>query len=72
MNLVIDVASFITDIWKNQTFKIIDSLTVCANCKLRKIFSLKNVPSVELGLLPDTIIHQVDFPSGTDYKLQVI
>jgi hypothetical protein len=28
--------------------------------------------SFSIGLLPDTLIHQVDFPYGTDYKLQVI
>lgn len=51
INLVIDIASFISELWKNQTFKLIDTVSVGANCKLRKIFSLKNVPSIEIGEL---------------------
>lgn len=49
VNLTFDLASLINDIWKNQTFKSIDSISICANCKLRKIFTLKNLPSIEFG-----------------------
>ncbi len=71
LNMAFDLASLISDIWKNQTFKAIDSIAICANCKLRKIFTLKNLPNAEYGLTIDDTLIPVDFPEGTDSKLQV-
>ena len=69
--MVFDLAGLISEIWKNQTFKSIDSLVVCANCRLRRIFTLKNVPSQEFGLVGEDFSSIVDFPEEVDSKLQV-
>jgi hypothetical protein len=71
LNLAFDLASLISDIWKNQTFKAIDSIAICANCKLRKIFTLKNLPNADYGLTIDDTLIPVDFPEGTASRLQV-
>ena len=70
-NLVFDLASLINEIWKNQTFKSIDALTICANCKLRKIFTLKTLPCVDFALVSDDYLHAVNFPEGTDTRIQI-
>jgi len=73
-SFVIDVASFVNDIWKNQTFTTIDQITVCANCKLRKIFTLKNVPSSEIACLSltESLLRDVDFLQGVDSRIQIL
>ncbi|CAF0824747.1 unnamed protein product [Brachionus calyciflorus] len=70
-NLVFDLSVLINDIWKNQTFKSIDSITICANCKLRKIFTLKNPPIPDFGLSLEDSLPQVEFPQGTQHKIQI-
>lgn len=70
-NLVFDLASLVNEIWKNQTFKSIDALTICANCKLRKIFTLKTLPCVDFALVSDDYLHAVNFPEGSDTKIQI-
>jgi len=71
-NLVFDLAVLVTSLWKNQTLKSIDSLTVCANCKLRKIFTLKNCPNIEFNVLClEDQLNSVDFPEETNAQIQM-
>ncbi|CAG5120808.1 unnamed protein product, partial [Candidula unifasciata] len=44
LNLVIDMVSFIGETWTNQTFRCIDHISVSANCKLRRVFTMKSQP----------------------------
>jgi len=41
-NLSIDVLSFVSDCFKFQTFRSIDYISITANCKIRRIFSMRN------------------------------
>ncbi|XP_036595340.1 protein CFAP20DC [Trichosurus vulpecula] len=43
-NLCIDLAAFTRDIFKGAVFQSLDRIIVSANCKLRKIFTLKSRP----------------------------
>ena len=70
-NFSIDLAVLINEIWKNQTFKSIDAISICANCKLRKIFTLKAPPNVELGLCIEDALHTINFPEDTDSIIQL-
>ncbi|XP_071960395.1 protein CFAP20DC-like [Antedon mediterranea] len=44
LNLCFDMVSFVGEAFKGQTFKSLDSITISASCKLRKIFTLKTQP----------------------------
>lgn len=45
LNLCLDLNSLVSETFKeHSTFKSIDSLTLSANCHLRKIFTMKNQP----------------------------
>ncbi|KAF6098708.1 hypothetical protein HJG60_001835 [Phyllostomus discolor] len=43
-NLCIDLVAFTTEIFKGAVFQSLDGIIVSANCKLRKIFTLKSKP----------------------------
>ncbi|KAM8759251.1 protein CFAP20DC isoform 1-T1 [Rhynchonycteris naso] len=43
-NLCIDLVAFTSEIFKGAVFQSLDGITVSANCKLRKIFTLKFKP----------------------------
>ncbi|XP_068838524.1 protein CFAP20DC isoform X2 [Capricornis sumatraensis] len=43
-NLCIDLVAFTNEIFKGAVFQSLDGITVSANCKLRKIFTLKYKP----------------------------
>ncbi|KAM6177012.1 protein CFAP20DC isoform 1-T1 [Erethizon dorsatum] len=43
-NLCIDLAAFTSEIFKGAVFQSLDGIIVSANCKLRKIFTLKSKP----------------------------
>ncbi|XP_027719713.1 uncharacterized protein C3orf67 homolog isoform X2 [Vombatus ursinus] len=43
-NLCIDLVAFTSDIFKGAVFQSLDGIIVSANCKLRKIFTLKSRP----------------------------
>lgn len=71
-NYVFDLAVLVNELWKNQTLKSIDSLTISANCKLRKIFTLKNVPNTELDeLCTEDALQNVNFPEETNSQIQI-
>ena len=42
LNLSFDILSFASDLFKNQTFRSIDSISVTGNCRIRKVFTMKN------------------------------
>ncbi|XP_014778712.1 protein CFAP20DC isoform X1 [Octopus bimaculoides] len=44
INLCVDLVSAVNDLWKNQTFKAVDIITVSASCRLRRIFTMKLPP----------------------------
>ncbi|XP_014676169.1 PREDICTED: uncharacterized protein C3orf67 homolog [Priapulus caudatus] len=44
INLAIDMNSVVGDVLKRQSCKHIENLTVCANCKLRRIYTMKSQP----------------------------
>nr|XP_028575415.1 uncharacterized protein C3orf67 homolog isoform X7 [Podarcis muralis] len=43
-NLCIDLVAFTSEIFKGAVFQSLDGIIVSANCKLRKIFTLKSKP----------------------------
>ncbi|XP_022107810.1 uncharacterized protein C3orf67 homolog isoform X2 [Acanthaster planci] len=44
LNLCIDLVSIVSEAFRGQTYKALDSLIVCASCHLRKIFTMKTQP----------------------------
>ncbi|XP_074646919.1 protein CFAP20DC-like isoform X2 [Tubulanus polymorphus] len=81
MNLCLDMVSFIGGTWKLQTFKAIESLTVCANCRIRRIFTMKVQPmdttSDDVATLNsssdlDVIPKQCQLPTELNHVTQVL
>ncbi|KAJ3603298.1 hypothetical protein NHX12_031040 [Muraenolepis orangiensis] len=44
-NLCIDLVSFTEELFKTATFQTLDGIAVCANCKLRRIYTMKAEPA---------------------------
>lgn len=44
LNLCVDLVSIVGETWRGQTYRSIESVCVSANCKLRRIFTLKSQP----------------------------
>eukprot|EP00794_Sanderia_malayensis_P018285 gene18284-20108_t len=44
LNLCLDLSSFVSNSFNGQRYKALESIVVCANCKLRRIFSMKTQP----------------------------
>ncbi|XP_041350052.1 protein CFAP20DC-like isoform X2 [Gigantopelta aegis] len=44
VNLCLDMLSLVSDTWKGQTYRAIESITVSANCKIKRIFTMKVQP----------------------------
>ncbi|GFO44116.1 transporter [Plakobranchus ocellatus] len=44
VNLVLDMVSLVGETWTSQTFRSVDQISVSANCKLRRIFTMKTQP----------------------------
>ncbi|CAI5767615.1 Hypothetical predicted protein [Podarcis lilfordi] len=57
-NLCIDLVAFTSEIFKGAVFQSLDGIIVSANCKLRKIFTLKSKPL-------DTDDEDADGPTDT-------
>lgn len=47
LNISIDVLSFVSSCFRSQTFRSIDFISISANCKLKRIFSMRN-PLLEI------------------------
>ena len=48
LNLCFDMVSLVGETWRGQTFKALESISISANCRVRKIFTMKVQP-------PDTV-----------------
>ncbi|XP_044308040.1 protein CFAP20DC isoform X4 [Varanus komodoensis] len=64
-NLCIDLVAFTSGIFKGAVFQSLDGIVISANCKLRKIFTLKSVPldtadQDDEWLFPDKESSQLD------------
>lgn len=44
VNLVLDMVSLVGETWTSQTFRSVDQISVSANCKVRRIFTMKTQP----------------------------
>lgn len=44
LNFCLDLKSIVEECFKGQCFKTIDNVTICANCKLRRVFTLRCQP----------------------------
>lgn len=42
------MVSMVGETWRGETYKMMDSITISANCKIRRIFTMKSQP-------PDTV-----------------
>lgn len=63
LNLCVDLVSIVGETWRGQTYRSIESVCVSANCKLRRIFTLKSQP-------PDTAEDEgVEWKPLYDYVL---
>ncbi|XP_069141181.1 protein CFAP20DC-like isoform X2 [Argopecten irradians] len=49
LNMCIDMVSLVSETWRGQTYKATQSITVSANCKLRRIFTMKIQPPDTAG-----------------------
>ncbi|XP_060065672.1 protein CFAP20DC-like [Ylistrum balloti] len=49
LNMCIDMVSLVGETWKGQTYKATQSISVSANCKLRRIFTMKIQPPDTAG-----------------------
>ncbi|XP_064605287.1 protein CFAP20DC-like isoform X2 [Liolophura sinensis] len=58
LNLCFDLTSVVSDTWKGQTFRSVENLTISANCKLRRVFTMKVSPQ-------DTTEDDVPYESNT-------
>ncbi|XP_070311889.1 protein CFAP20DC isoform X4 [Odocoileus virginianus] len=66
-NLCIDLVAFTSEIFKGAVFQSLDGITVSANCKLRKIFTLKYKPQ---DTADKDAGHDAPFP--TDEHIDII
>lgn len=44
LNCCFDMVAIVGDLWRGQTYHSIDSITVSANCRLRRVFTMKLPP----------------------------
>ncbi|KAK3103082.1 hypothetical protein FSP39_016320 [Pinctada imbricata] len=84
LNLCLDLVSLVSDLWRGQTFKATESITISANCKLRRVFTMKSqppdtagdeemhgCPSSNVGEL-DQIPKQCQFATDVSFVTQLI
>uniref|UniRef100_A0A8C8SWP9 Chromosome 3 open reading frame 67 n=1 Tax=Pelusios castaneus TaxID=367368 RepID=A0A8C8SWP9_9SAUR len=57
-NLCIDLVAFTSEIFRGAVFQSLDGIIISANCKLRKIYTLKSIPQ-------DTAEEDADDPRDT-------
>ncbi|CAL1526216.1 unnamed protein product [Lymnaea stagnalis] len=44
LNLAIDMVSLVGEMWVGQTFRSVDQISISANCKLKRVFTMKSQP----------------------------
>ena len=55
INLYIDIGNLLNQCFQFQSFKCIDYIHICGNCKIRKIYSIKNMKEpVNKGIIGTT------------------
>ncbi|KFO84760.1 Uncharacterized protein C3orf67, partial [Buceros rhinoceros silvestris] len=66
-NVCIDLVAFTSEIFRGAVFQSLDGITISANCKLRKIFTLKSKPqdTAEEDVIPRTCRLNTDVPQVT-------
>ncbi|XP_064632404.1 protein CFAP20DC-like [Lineus longissimus] len=79
VNLCLDMVSLVGETWRGQTFKATESITLSANCKLRRIFSMKTQPPDDDDLFAhvsssevDMIPRQFQIPHDVSHFTQVL
>ncbi len=45
LNLCVDLLSLVGETWAGETYKSIESVCVSANCRLRRLFTMKAQPA---------------------------
>ena len=40
-----DLPSFVDELWRGSKYQSIDNITISANCKIRRIFTMKVMPN---------------------------
>lgn len=65
LNLCLDLNSLVGETFKGHTFKSIESLTISANCHLRKMFTMKTQPADTTN---DDEIYGCDSPNSGDVE----
>ncbi|KAM6980722.1 protein CFAP20DC [Aplochiton taeniatus] len=79
-NVCIDLVSFTGELFKGAGYLTLDGITVCASCKLRRIFTMKTEPAGALdsdvficGDGPrDTVPRSCQFPPDVQHVTQVL
>lgn len=85
LNLCFDLVSLLSDVFLRQTFKSLDCIVVSGNCKIRRIFTMRNRPPdttdyVEFGVagdaesehsLVENIPPSLQFANTVSYATQV-
>ncbi|KAF1554647.1 hypothetical protein FQV19_0010437, partial [Eudyptula minor] len=70
-NMCIDLVAFTSEIFRGAVFQSLDGISISANCKLRKIFTLKSKPQDTAeedgptGVIPRTCQLNTDVPQVT-------
>ncbi|XP_059169675.1 protein CFAP20DC-like isoform X2 [Physella acuta] len=44
LNLTLDMVSLVGEMWTGQTFRSVDQISISANCRLRRVFTMKSQP----------------------------
>ncbi|XP_071817263.1 protein CFAP20DC-like isoform X2 [Apostichopus japonicus] len=68
LNLCLDLTSIVGEAFRGQTFKSLDSITLSASCKVRKIFTMKNQPQDSTD---DDDLYEIS-PSTNSVEIEVI
>ena len=60
INLGLDMKDLVTSYFEGNTFSHVDSLVISANCKLKRIFTLKDKPE-----------HSIDIPKNMNFPVNI-
>jgi len=68
LNLQIDVQSFVEPCFKQANFRSIDNITVCGDCRLRRVFTTKHqLPESLEQPVVDASLYTEHLPQGLDF-----
>ena len=67
-----DVLSFLSECFKAQTFRSIDYISISANCKIRKVFSMRNaISEINYNKYISKLDYTEDMPRTLDLPLNI-